>query len=178
MDKNNRIPAKDLLANALLDLLQRESYQKISVNELCQMAKVSRTTFYAHFEDKYALLSYCLEKESDYLYSSIEAYPPEEFFVVFLGHIQKKERFFYHVFEGELNLNLISMFFRFYSKYLSQILEEKVKSGYQLSGPMEAVVSYYVGGLSGMILHWLKTNCKMPKEELASCQYQLLKDIL
>ncbi len=54
--------AKDALKTALLDLLQRRSFVKISVYDLCSHAHISRSAFYVNFEDKYELLAYCLEE--------------------------------------------------------------------------------------------------------------------
>ncbi|HEY4384329.1 MAG TPA: TetR family transcriptional regulator, partial [Ktedonobacteraceae bacterium] len=46
-----------LLLQAFMALLEeRHNIHSISVQEITKLAKVNRTTFYAHFEDKYALL--------------------------------------------------------------------------------------------------------------------------
>ena len=39
------------LSKTLMDLLEKKSFQKITVNDICQDAMVSRSTFYMHFED-------------------------------------------------------------------------------------------------------------------------------
>lgn len=51
--KNNQ-----LLINAFIKLLERKSFDDISVVEICNEAKVSRSAFYDHFKDKYDLFSY------------------------------------------------------------------------------------------------------------------------
>lgn len=70
------------------------------------------------------------------------------------------------------------MFYQFFSRYITQCLEEKLAKGALLPGPVETVTAFYVNGLVGMTLRWIKTGYKLPKETLASCQYQLMKDIL
>lgn len=47
---------KDLLMYTLTELLHKKFFQKITVNELCESAHVSRSAFYANFKDKYHLL--------------------------------------------------------------------------------------------------------------------------
>ena len=42
--------------NALCELLKVESLDGISVRQICEEAKVGKTTFYAHFKDKYDVL--------------------------------------------------------------------------------------------------------------------------
>ena len=39
----------------LTDILQEMPFEKISVAEICRRGDISRITFYAHYEDKYAL---------------------------------------------------------------------------------------------------------------------------
>ena len=56
MENSKKCSAKDALKASLLDLLQKRSFAKISVYDLCSHASVSRSAFYANFEDKYELL--------------------------------------------------------------------------------------------------------------------------
>jgi len=44
--------ARDRLAWALVELIQQTDYAAISVQDIAERAQVSRSTFYAHFEDK------------------------------------------------------------------------------------------------------------------------------
>ncbi|MBI5931600.1 MAG: TetR/AcrR family transcriptional regulator [Chloroflexi bacterium] len=49
---------RQLLQNALTDLMGEMSFNQISVQDITTRAGVNRATFYAHFEDKYALVNY------------------------------------------------------------------------------------------------------------------------
>lgn len=59
------------LSTTIIDMMQTRSLDKISVIDICKEAIVNRATFYAHFEDKYHLLSYALEELKDDMYSSL-----------------------------------------------------------------------------------------------------------
>lgn len=48
------------LINAMLSLLETRSFVRLTVQDLCREAWISRATFYAHFNDKYDLLRYWL----------------------------------------------------------------------------------------------------------------------
>ena len=63
------VRTRKLLSNTLLGMMEEDSIEKISVIDLCAKAMVNRATFYAHFEDKYHLLSYALEELKDELYN-------------------------------------------------------------------------------------------------------------
>ena len=53
---------KQNIQAAFLDLRRRKPLEKITVKELCQGARIHKSTFYAHYEDLYAL-SDALETE-------------------------------------------------------------------------------------------------------------------
>lgn len=45
-----------LLSQAFMELLERQSFDSITVQNIAERATVNRATFYAHFQDKYDLL--------------------------------------------------------------------------------------------------------------------------
>ena len=47
---------RQLLQDALRNLLEKKEFDKISVQDITEGATVNRATFYAHYEDKFALL--------------------------------------------------------------------------------------------------------------------------
>ena len=51
------VKTKKNLYESLLFLMGERSFEEIKVSEICEKAIINRSTFYAHFEDKYALLS-------------------------------------------------------------------------------------------------------------------------
>ena len=48
------------LVNAMSKLLGVRNFAQITVNDLCEEAQISRTTFYLHFNDKYDLIKHWL----------------------------------------------------------------------------------------------------------------------
>lgn len=46
-----------VLYDALLELLEDNSFEEIKVSDICDKALINRSTFYSHFSDKYELLS-------------------------------------------------------------------------------------------------------------------------
>ena len=53
---------RQLLQQALMDLMAEKSFQAITVQDIAGRATVNRVTFYAHFEDKYVLLEYSIRQ--------------------------------------------------------------------------------------------------------------------
>lgn len=53
---------RQLLEDAFMELLHNERFEAITVRDITQRAGVNRATFYAHFEDKYALFTYSIKR--------------------------------------------------------------------------------------------------------------------
>jgi AcrR family transcriptional regulator len=53
---------RKLLQQAFAQLMSEKDFQSITVQDIAERAEVNRATFYAHFEDKYALLNYSVRE--------------------------------------------------------------------------------------------------------------------
>jgi AcrR family transcriptional regulator len=53
---------RELLGQSLMGLLSQKEFEKITVQDITSHAGVNRATFYAHFEDKYALIDYLMRE--------------------------------------------------------------------------------------------------------------------
>ena len=51
-----------LLEQAFMDVLREKGFQTITVQDITERAGVNRATFYAHFDDKYALLDHSIRQ--------------------------------------------------------------------------------------------------------------------
>jgi AcrR family transcriptional regulator len=54
------IRTRHLIQQAFLDLFHEKSFEEITIQEIADRATINRVTFYAHFQDKFALLEYTL----------------------------------------------------------------------------------------------------------------------
>jgi AcrR family transcriptional regulator len=52
-----------LLQQTLLELMQEKRFASVTVQDIAERATVNRTTFYAHFADKYHLLDSFLHEQ-------------------------------------------------------------------------------------------------------------------
>lgn len=70
---------KDIIVTAYLKLLSKNNIDKITVKQIIQVAGISRSTFYLHFESKFGVIDYITE------------ITVEEFTRIFLEKIQEHE---------------------------------------------------------------------------------------
>ena len=66
------IKTKKVLFDALLQLMKEKTFEEIKVSDICNKALVNRSTFYAHFNDKYELLVAMLEETKLNLLNSLK----------------------------------------------------------------------------------------------------------
>lgn len=178
MESTRKTSAKKELMDTLEQLLHKKAFQKISVNELCKCALVSRSAFYANFEDKYHLLSCCLESKTEEVNALIATHSPEEFLSVILNFIQTDHQFFYNTFGAQPEEEIRDILLGFFERQFMAFFKDQTERGLILPCSAEIVSSFCVGGLTLSTLRWIKSNYKMPKEELAASQYSLLRAIL
>ena len=65
-----------LLWEALMEELSERTIEEITVSDMCDRAMVHRTTFYKHYEDKYALLEQGIRQMYNDLLAEEEHKPP------------------------------------------------------------------------------------------------------
>ncbi len=70
-----------LLWEALMAELSERPFEEITVKDICERAMVHRTTFYKHYEDKYALLEQGMRQMVAALVAEGEHLPPGAFSV-------------------------------------------------------------------------------------------------
>src|SRR6266852_7057321 len=54
---------RQLLQQALLELMQEKRFASVTVHEIAERATVNRATFYTHFADKYDLLDSIIREQ-------------------------------------------------------------------------------------------------------------------
>jgi AcrR family transcriptional regulator len=69
---------KNMLQNALVQLIKQQHISNISVKALCDLADINRSTFYAHYNDQYDLLHQVEEEVMANIRQHLEKDLPEE----------------------------------------------------------------------------------------------------
>lgn len=98
MATNRLMLVKRAIIDALDALLENQEFERISVQDICERAQVSRTTFYRHFEDKYHLVNWTYANYKEVL--NVKA-PEDETYQLSLSYLlafmQDRQSFFKNV---------------------------------------------------------------------------------
>ena len=167
------VRTRKLLSNTLLGMMEEDSIEKISVIDLCSKAMVNRATFYAHFEDKYHLLSYALEELKDELYEQFtknsKATTPSETLRLVISMAVE----FFNEEKGHVSRILINnrngKVIQTVQDSIAQSLRyqfSKFKENYEIKIPIHILASFISGGLINSALYCLDNPDKHTKDEL------------
>ncbi len=101
------------IQDILLTLIEKKPLKAITVNELCQIAQINRSTFYAHYTDIYAVMENKCEKlESDLITEYNSRYVngtdilSNDYIILFVTHV-KENLIFYKAYLSEYNNNAL-----------------------------------------------------------------------
>ena len=169
---------KYMLSAALMQLLEKRSFQKISVGDICKEAMVSRSAFYLHFSDKYELMAFLLDRMIRLTEEQSCGKTPEMKLIAMLDNIQKNKKVIHNMMMADLSHEMMNIIMGTFEGVVRERLERLQREGVSLPGSLTMITSFYAGGMASVVMNWIRENFKTPKEEVAACQCDLLMRIL
>ncbi len=170
------VKTKQLLKDALLMLIQEEEFENITVKRLTERAKINRSTFYAHFYDKYDLLEKTIDEE---LLSFAEEVAPKSDDDLMATHIPTslylratqyiyKQADFFKIMMEESGIPAFQQqFLQIIKKYMATHLEKFHSKQDKMEIPMEFFISYIAHAYIGVISYWLESGMQYSPEYVA-----------
>lgn len=168
------IKTKRALAAAMLTLLEQQDFQSITVNDLCTEAMVSRSTFYVYFEDKYALLAFCLGNLHRDLFPDGAQLPLQLQIRDMLERIQANVK----VFKNMMMVHFDDELFRRIQETMQRAIERKLEENAVdrdiLLAPPAVVSAFCAAGITNATMHWVRSNMPCSAKEMAQYLINLL----
>jgi AcrR family transcriptional regulator len=159
-DKNDRRSqrTRQLLSEALVQLIQEKDYSAITVNDIIERANVGRSTFYAHYQDKDGLLLDQMDRVIESL-SQGSAFPQEFPYFPSLGFLRHVGGDHYELYKALVwgpGMDLIT-------KHLQKSLSQRVEQGLQTSGrdfevPLPILANFITGSFLNLLKWWLENK--------------------
>lgn len=162
--------SKALIVRAFADLAVEKDYGRLTVQDIIDRADVGRSTFYAHFRDKQAVLLSCFDEVETGL--AVLADSPSSTNSaaanVVLNHAWEYQRVYRAVCASSAS-GLVQ-------RHLRQLLLPFLDRSFpQDTRPGERVIAreFYVSALIGLLTWWVTTGFRIDPDELAA-DFQLL----
>ncbi len=160
------------LSSAMLSLLDRVPFTKITVNDLCAEALVSRSAFYAHYQDKYSLLMCTLNRLSEDLFAQTAAADFKGELAVILQKVQQESKTFKNLLIAEYDGELMTLL---RTGFIAQLhRREGLQFMPSLPEPREVSSVFFAAGFAGIIMQWVAGDLAYTPEEMTSCLHALL----
>jgi AcrR family transcriptional regulator len=168
-----------LLWEALMTELAQRSFEEITVKEICERAMVHRSTFYKHYEDKYALLEQGMRQMYDALVAEVTHAPPSAFsvdypppyFVRVFEHVAEHQHFYKLMLCGEG----IGQFQKLVKDYIAEQALAKVRelppANQHVAFPPAMQVQFFAGAFLSLLAWWLENDMPLSPHQMA--QYLL-----
>ncbi len=168
-----------LLWEALMTELSLRPFEEITVKEICERAMVHRSTFYKHYEDKYALLEQGMQQMYDTLVAEVVHAPPSTFsadqpppyFVRMFEHVAEHQHFYKLMLCGEG----ISRFQKLVKEYIAEQAMTKGRewapAHQNVAFPPAMQVQFFAGAVLSLLAWWLEND--MPLSPRMMAQYLL-----
>ena len=149
------------IETAFVQLLQEREIGEVTVTELCKLAGVNRTTFYANYADIYALADAVLkslEEEVLGLYAEErESKKNTNDFLKLFRHIYENQLFYKTCFKLGLD-----------GKCRITEYDTRLAAAYYDNRHIEYHMEFFRSGLNAVIKKWLANGCLEPPEEMFS----------
>ncbi len=156
--------------SALFTLLNEKEFIDISIIEICKLADVNRSTFYAHYKNTYELLqdankeltskffsSFTKEKLDVALEQNADTYFITEKYLVPYLKFFKKNRKFYKVYIQNISLfKTEDMYDYLINKVIHPML---IKYNINDKKVANYIGKYYLTGINAIVHEWICNNC-------------------
>lgn len=147
---------------------QKKNVSKITVREICELAEINRSTFYAHYTDVYDL------------FEKVEQQIAQMCADAFLTHVQiggiqaalestfafaAEYREFYQIYKETNRLSyLIKVLISPFEKQVQRLKAEDF--GYGIPDEMAYHFDFLSAGIGSMLEHWLDNGCRETPHQL------------
>ena len=183
-DKEDLRIRKTFLMQALIRLMEKQSFEQISVIDICNEALVHRATFYKHYKDKYDLLTNTLETLKIYIFadaaSDCSYADDKELFLTVadcaLSFFEAHRSTIKNVLNHNKNETMMDMIFYTTEETLKRFIECRMEqTNATPSVPLPVIVSFFSGGFSSLILWWINHEDVCTKNEILSYITRLIE---
>ncbi|MBQ6583360.1 MAG: TetR/AcrR family transcriptional regulator C-terminal domain-containing protein [Mogibacterium sp.] len=171
---------KDKIANAFLQIWERERYEDISVKTVCEAVPVSRTAFYNHFAGKEDVLVYLCTRDFETKCLPIFRFHLKEVGTkCFFSYIRENRSFYeklYRIDNGILlNQCLKAAYYVGFErrKEYSTAVTKRSRTFHP-----EVFYEYSCSGIAGVIIGWIRNGMTVPEEHMARDLYIMMAEPL
>ena len=178
------VKTNKVLFDALITLMEQKDFEKIKISDICDVALINRSTFYAHYEDKYELLLAMINNLKNNLENELKKNKEEDisknYFIellkILINHVDEKRETYNSILKNDKNGILMNFLIDVSNRDLISRLKN---NNIVISNiPLDIITKFYLGGIVTIGIDWIKNKDKYTKEELLLYFDKLIPDKL
>ena len=156
---------KQALSNALKELLEEQSFEKISVSDICERCHMNRKSFYYHFKDKYDLVNWIFDTEFVEVNQTNAMYAQNESFAfddrwknieIICDYFYENRSFYRRVLKVDGQNSFVSHF----REFIRPLFRLRVEALLGVEDVPEMVYDFVLDGVICVVARWLlDKNC-------------------
>lgn len=154
--------ARYRLHRALLELLQEKQWNEVTITDLCDKAKVNRSTFYYYYENLFELVQDIEDEKMEYDWNMIKGHAQDESLEDLLMEYLESIRQNYRLHQLYLAcFPSIAGRSEYRAKIETSIVSYICEHEDVPAGSQEAhyTAGFYVGGILSVVRQWMETEC-------------------
>lgn len=160
-NNKRRKQSQEKIERIFVELIQTKEITEVSVTDICKMAKLNRSTFYANYLDIYDLADKIREKieiEVDNLYKDERENKHNSNNFLKLFRNIKENQIFYRTY-FKLNMDKVTKLSQYeYDIHLAKVFYDDKEIEYH--------IEFFMAGFNAILKKWLFNGCKESPEEM------------
>lgn len=157
---------RQALQEALFTLLKTNDFEEITINDLCNCAAVSRTTFYMHYQDKFDLTSDSIYQLVTPLNEYLYKVDLETFFRHILAAVRKNHTIIKRLRKISGTMELKWMIDKLFLQGFTEYYQYRESQGAVYSAPAEVLAVYNCNGTMNLILWWHANDYQISEDDM------------
>lgn len=171
--ENQRVRlTKQLLKNALVEIMDKKDFAKITIKEICEVAQTNRSTFYLHYTDQHSLLDDIendLLQNTNNILSSIDSEASGvQYLTVFLEYVKTQKTIIKTLLCRNDSLAFQKRFIKSYSVVFSKNLALAT-----IEPTSSYIHKFLMMGSLNILTDWVEQNFDLSCETLAKLIFGL-----
>lgn len=158
-NNKRRKQSQERIEKIFMQLIQTKEIENISISDICKLAKLNRSTFYANYIDIYDLANKVkfrmAEEFAEMFINDPESGHNTRSYVKMFTHIKENQTFYKTYFK--LSFNNVAPKFHYHQDLASKYYDNK---------HLDYHIEFFQAGLNAVIKKWLDNDCKESPEEI------------
>lgn len=165
---------KYMIAQGMKALLEKNSFEDISVGDIAKQCHISRNTFYYHFKDKYDIISWIFYSEITPIIGETSIDNWTDGLLSLCKYMQQNKNFYIKVLQVRGQNSFTEGLIEFYSNLVENLLLEAKAEQIISQNQIQVLSHFYAFGLTGVLMNWAKNGMEGDPEPVVTMLEELL----